>query len=249
MVENITYQKQIRAELDEVQRRLIDSREAERLHLSQELHDGPLQELQSINFVLSELENKAVGQEPVDQAQVEQAQESLSEVSRALRIICGDLRPPALAPFGLEKAIRSFLNQSVEINPELQFVANLQEDGQVLPEHIRLALFRILQHTLQNTIKHAQASQVHVIFSFDEEQIFLEIRDNGRGFRVPGRWIELVRDGHFGLVGANERARAIGGKLTIESEPGKGTTVRVVVPRSDTNNTEPADSVSPLIAS
>jgi signal transduction histidine kinase len=249
MVENITYQKQIRAELDEVQRRLIDSREAERLHLSQELHDGPLQELQSINFVLSELENKAVGQEPVDQAQVEQAQESLSEVSRALRIICGDLRPPALAPFGLEKAIRSFLNQSVEINPELQFVANLQEDGQVLPEHIRLALFRILQHTLQNTIKHAQASQVHVIFSFDEEQIFLEIRDNGRGFRVPGRWIELVRDGHFGLVGANERARAIGGKLTIESEPGKGTIVRVVVSRSDTNNTEPADSVSPLIAS
>jgi PAS domain S-box-containing protein len=249
LVENITYQKQIRAELDEVQRRLIDSREVERLHLSQELHDGPLQELQSINFVLTELENNAVEQEPVDRAQVEQAQESLYEVTKALRVICGDLRPPALAPFGLEKAIRSFLNQSVELNPELEFMANLQEDGQILPEHIRLALFRILQHTLKNTIKHAQASQVHVIFSFDEEQIFLEIRDNGRGFRVPRRWIELVREGHFGLVGANERARAVGGKFTIKSEPGNGTTVRVVVPRSETNNTEPAGPVSPLILS
>jgi signal transduction histidine kinase len=189
---------------------------------------------------LTELENNAVEQEPVDRAQVEQAQESLYEVTKALRVICGDLRPPALAPFGLEKAIRSFLNQSVELNPELEFVANLQEDGQALPEHIRLALFRILQHTLKNTIKHAQASRVHVIFSFDEEQISLEIQDNGRGFRVPRRWIELVREGHFGLVGANERARAVGGKFTIKSEPGNGTIVRVVVPRSETNNTEPA---------
>jgi signal transduction histidine kinase len=52
---------------------------------------------------------------------------------------------------------------------------------------------------------------VTVHFSFDEDEIRLEVRDNGRGFRVPKRWVELVREGHFGLVGANERARAIGG--------------------------------------
>jgi PAS domain S-box-containing protein len=244
MVENITHQKQMSAELAEVQRRLIDSREAERLHLSQELHDGPLQELQSINFAVAELAGNNIAQEPV-----EQIQETLMEVNRSIRMICGELRPPALAPFGLEKAIRSYLNQIREKYPDLQVVADLQEDGQVLPEHIRLALFRILQHTLKNTVKHAHASEVRVLFSFDDERIFLEIQDNGRGFRVPKRWVELVRRGHFGLVGANERARAAGGTFTVESQPGEGTTVKVWIPRQETNNTEQQGPVSLLISS
>jgi PAS domain S-box-containing protein len=114
MVENITYQKQMSAELVEVQRRLIDSRETERLHLSQELHDGPLQELQSVSFVLS-----ALHEENIHQGPIEQAQESVSEMMRSLRVICGELRPPTLAPFGLEKAIRSYINQIREQHPNL----------------------------------------------------------------------------------------------------------------------------------
>jgi PAS domain S-box-containing protein len=243
MVENITYQKQMSAELVEVQRRLIDSREAERLHLSQELHDGPLQELQAVGFVLSDLQEQDILPAPIEQAQA-----SLSEVTRSLRVICGELRPPALAPFGLEKAIRSYLNQTREMHPDLTIIANLQEDGQAFPEHVRLAFFRILQHTLKNTLKHAYATQVNVHFSFDEENIFLEIRDNGRGFRVPKRWIELVREGHFGLVGANERARAIGGVFTVESRPGQGTTVKVVVPREAMQATEQQSPMSLLIS-
>jgi PAS domain S-box-containing protein len=243
MVDNITYQKQMSAELVEVQRRLIDSREAERLHLSQELHDGPLQELQAVSFVLSDLQEQDILPAPIEQAQA-----SLSEVTRSLRVICGELRPPALAPFGLEKAIRSYLNQTREMHPDLTIIANLQEDRQALPEHVRLAFFRILQHTLKNTLKHAHANQVNVYFSFDEENIFLEIRDNGRGFRVPKRWIELVREGHFGLVGANERARAIGGVFTVESRPGQGTTVKVVVPREAMHATEQQSPMSLLIS-
>jgi PAS domain S-box-containing protein len=243
MVENITYQKQMSAELIEVQRRLIDSRETERLHLSQELHDGPLQELQSVSFVLS-----ALHEENIQQGPIEQAQESVSEMMRSLRVICGELRPPTLAPFGLEKAIRSYINQIREQHPNLEIYADLQEDGQALPEHIRLALFRILQHTLKNTVKHAHASQVTVIFSFDEDEIRLEVQDNGRGFRVPKRWVELVREGHFGLVGANERARAIGGEFNIESRPGQGTVVSVLVSRQMMQPSEPQSPMSLLIS-
>jgi PAS domain S-box-containing protein len=242
-IENITSQKQMSAELAEVQRRLIDSREAERLHLSQELHDGPLQELQAVNFVLADLEAENIPQEPV-----QHAQESLGEVIRSLRVICGELRPPALAPFGLEKAIRSYLNQTQEQHPELKIVANLQADGQSLPEHIRLALFRILQHALKNIVRHAHASQVRVDFSFDEQSIDLEIRDNGRGFRVPKRWIELVREGHYGLVGANERVQALGGVFTIESRPGNGAVLKVRIPRQESNNTGRQNPVSLLIS-
>ena len=103
-------------------------------------------------------------------------------------------------------------------------------DGQRLPENIRLALFRIYQVSLVNALRHAEANQVHVSFAYDETQVRLEVRDNGKGFAAPKRWIELARGGHLGLVGAVERAKAIGGWLEVQSEPGKGTCVRVRAP-------------------
>jgi signal transduction histidine kinase len=109
---------------------------------------------------------------------------------------------------------------------------DLMTDGQSLPERIRLALFRIYQQTLVNVMRHAQAHHINVRFFFDERDITLEIEDDGRGFIVPEKWIDLARQGHMGLVGAAERAEAIGGKLNIESDPNRGTRVRVVAPRN-----------------
>jgi len=69
-----------------------------------------------------------------------------------------------------------------------------------------------------------------VRFSLDHLQVILEVEDNGCGFTVPKRWIDLARQGHLGLVGASERAEAEGGKLSVTSEPGKGTRVQVTIP-------------------
>jgi PAS domain S-box-containing protein len=245
MVENVTEQKQMRAELAELQRLLMESGENERLYLAQELHDGPLQDLQVINFQLSAMEmNSHLGNG--DQDTLEETKESLHEVSTALRAICGELRPPALAPFGLEKAIRSYLDQLQERNPDLKIKADLMEDEQNLPERVRLALFRIFQHTVLNVSNHAQAEHMWVKFALNEERIELEIRDDGRGFQVPERWIELVRQGHFGLVGALERAEAIGGKMQIQSHPGEGTRIRVTVPRQEEYQPEHIERFSML---
>jgi signal transduction histidine kinase len=74
----------------------------------------------------------------------------------------------------------------------------------------------------------------------------LEIRDNGQGFELPARWIQLARKGHLGLVGTAERAEALGGKLKILSSPGQGTTIRVTVPRSSTNESYFSKSLSSL---
>ena len=228
MVEDITEQKQMEAELTEVQHRLMESREAERLHLAQELHDGPLQDLHSMGFRLSELEPVLPGDSSLGQMVALQA--TLQQVIQTLRSICGELRPPALAPFGLEKAIRSHAKQFQKTHPELEIRLELAPDDQTLPEQIRLILFRIYQQALTNVKRHARANQVNIRLKLEPEQVALEIEDNGRGFNMHVRRVELARQGHLGLVGAAERAEAVGGYLKIISAPGKGTLIQAIVP-------------------
>ncbi|HXQ33843.1 MAG TPA: ATP-binding protein, partial [Anaerolineales bacterium] len=87
--------------------------------------------------------------------------------------------------------------------------------------------------SLANVVRHAEATEVRIHFSFDAEETHLEITDNGRGFNVPATWIEFVRQEHFGLAGAAERVNALGGVFKVESQPGSYTTVRVTIPWSD----------------
>ncbi|HEX9029031.1 MAG TPA: PAS domain S-box protein [Anaerolineales bacterium] len=231
MIENISAQKQMEVELAEVERRLSDRAEIERLHLAQDLHDGPIQDLHGASYQIASLLDAI--SDPSRRTRLEEVQASLQQVIHALRATCGELRPPTLAPFGLEKAIRSHATRIHEDHPEVQLELSLMSDGQQLSERVRLALFRIYQHILINSIRHAQAKRITVRFLFDAEQIELSIADDGHGFAVPRRTLELVREGHFGLVGAIERAEAIGGRLLIESAPGEGTLVRVLVPREE----------------
>lgn len=236
MIENITAQKEIEAELAELQRRLIDSAEIERLNLSQDLHDGPLQDLQVMGFQISMLQSMIGEKEAGANGALEELaslEEELHKVTASIRAICGELRPPALTPFGLEKTIRSHADHFQEQHPDLNVTLDLMSDGKALPERVRLALFRIYQHSMANIIRHAKASSVKVSFHFDEDIIELKIEDDGVGFNVPRRWIELVRDEHFGLVGSIERAESIGGKMVIESSEGAGTRITVTVPRRE----------------
>lgn len=231
MIENITPQKQAEAELAELQRRMIDSAEMERLNLAQELHDGPLQDLQSIAFETAMLENMI--QDPEGLAELQQLQEEVHKVSQSLRTVCGDLRPPALTPFGLEKTLRSHAERFKEQHPDINVQLDLMNDGKLLSERVRLALFRIYQHAMANILRHSQAKNVRISFGFDDNEIRLRIQDDGKGFKVPNRWIALVREGHFGIVGSIERAESVGGKFEIRSKPGTGTEINVVVPRRE----------------
>lgn len=227
--DDITGRKQMEAELTETQYRLSEAREAERLHLAQELHDGPIQDLHALDFRLVSLQSHVSGDGPETLAD---AHATVQKVTETLRMICGELRPPTLVPFGLAVAIRSHAEQFEEQHPELEVGLDLTEDGQRLPERVRLALYRIYQQAMANTAQHAEAKNVLVRFVLDDERVVLEVRDDGCGFEVPKRWITLARQDHLGLVGAVERAEAIDGRLEIVSEPGAGTTLRVVAPRS-----------------
>jgi two-component system sensor histidine kinase UhpB len=230
LIEDITLRKQMQAELAEVQQRLFESREQERLQLAQELHDVPIQDLYGILYQLSDFDHLIVGQESQDEwANV---RSTVQGVIQTLRGICGELRSPTLAPFGLEGAIREHADQFRNKYPDIDLQLDLKHDGKELPEQMRLNLFRIYQQAVTNVIRHAQATQVNVKFTWDENQVILRIQDNGKGFEVPPRWIRLVRKGHLGLVGAAERAELLGGRFQVISNPGEGTLVDVTVPRN-----------------
>jgi signal transduction histidine kinase len=148
-----------------------------------------------------------------------------------LRTLAGELRPPTLAPYGLEKAIRAHSENFQSLHPDLRLHLELAPDGQRLSEQMRLALFRIYQTAMVNIARHSQATRAIVRLELDETDVTLEIEDNGIGFQVPDRWIELARKGHLGLVSASERAEAIGGRLQVSSKPNGGTILRVQASR------------------
>ena len=227
IVENITEQKRIELEMAELNNRLQASMELERLRLAQELHDSPMQSLYSAIYRIEELRGSADDKLKEALGDVKQ---HIQNVLQDLRATAKELRPPTIFNFGLENAIRSHANDIVEKHPNLNIYLSLAHDRQMLPEKVRLALFRIFQQSLANVIRHARATEVQVRFSFDAEEANLEITDNGRGFDVPSNWIDFVRQGHYGLAGAAERANALGGTFKVQSKPGHSTTIRVTIP-------------------
>lgn len=230
LVENITEQKRLELEMAELNSRLQNSMELERLRLAQELHDNPMQSLYSAIYRIEELRGTA---EPKLKDALGDVKQHIQDVLQDLRATAKELRPPTIFNFGLENAIRSHANDILEKHPNLNIYLSLAHDRQILPEKVRLALFRIFQQSIANVIRHSKATEVHVRFSFDAEEAHLEITDNGKGFEVPSNWIDFVRQGHFGLAGAAERANTLGGVFKVRSKPGNSTTIQVTIPWKD----------------
>jgi PAS domain S-box-containing protein len=230
IVENITEQKRLELEMAELNSRLQSSMELERLRLAQELHDNPMQSLYSAIYRIEELRGTA---DPNLKDALGDVKQHIQNVLQDLRATAKELRPPTIFNFGLENAIRSHANDILEKHPNLNIYLSLAHDRQILPEKVRLALFRIFQQSIANVIRHAKATEVHVRFSFDAEEAHLEIKDNGKGFEVPSNWIDFVRQGHYGLAGAAERANTLGGVFIVKSKPENSTTIQVTIPWKD----------------
>lgn len=213
----------------EIKNRLRESREKERLRLAQELHDVPIQDLYGLIYQVDDLKDYLKDTEG-EQILNEHTQ-MLYGIVNNLRTICRELRPPSLSPFGLEVAIRDHAEKLHDQNPLLKIHLDLMRDQQVLSDSLRLNLFRIYQQAISNVIRHAEATEAHIRFWWDDNMILLEVEDNGKGFDVPNSWVELVRREHFGLVGLAERLESIRGKLEVVSAVGNGTLIRAVVPR------------------
>ena len=200
---------------------LAAARERDRQQLANALHDGPMQDLIGARFLLGAL---TPGDLTAD------VQSSLQSVIQALRALCSDLKPPALGPFGLEKAIRAYMQGFQSRYPEIAVTLELDADNRQLPEWARLALFRVFQAAVLNVAKHAQASHIWVRLLLEEEQVRLTVADDGQGFEVPSSWLDFARSERCGLLMMQERVDALAGRMMVQSTPGSGTRVMVQVP-------------------
>jgi PAS domain S-box-containing protein len=232
--QDITERKQAEAERRtrsiqiELQHRLLEQREQERLQIAHDLHDGPVQYLTGITLALrGVLMDRCT---PEMAQSLEAIQTGLQDQIGELRTYAGELRPPSLSKFGLGKAIRSHLDSFQDKHPGLQVTFNESQPGDRFPEEVRLALFRIYQESLNNIVKHAQAPTATIWLQQTQNQVILKVVDTGVGFEIPQDWLELARHNHLGLVGMRERAEAVGGQVEILSQKGAGTQVWVTVP-------------------
>ncbi len=140
-----------------------------------------------------------------------------------------DLRPSVLDDLGLVPALEwltSDLTKQSGIAVDMAVLGPVRR----FPHELELILFRIAQEALRNMWKHSEASKVWLTVEFGDDKTVLTVKDNGKGFDLPERIEDLAIAGKLGLVGMQERAQLIGGRLTLQSEPGKGTTVTVEVP-------------------
>ncbi len=232
-VQDVTERKQAEREMTELKSHLQSSVELERLRLAQDLHDGPMQELYGASYRLDELGD---GAGPDLQQALQDVNEQIQSCIHSLRAVTKELRPPTISSFGLEMAIRSYVDDFLEKHPNIQLDLSLAQDRQMLPENIRITLFRVFQQALANVLRHSHASQVQVRFMLDAEEVRLVVSDNGKGFTVPPNWMSFVRHGHYGLAGAAERVNALGGILLVESHPEQATTITAIVPWTPEQN-------------
>lgn len=213
----------------EAQRLLLHQREVERAEIAREIHDGPIQHLTLIRFNIEQAMAMSSFNPSLEEI-MKQIRAGVDSGVSELRDLCNHLRPPTLAPYGLEKAIRAHARSIRERFPAPLIILDLDPDDKRIPDESRTALFRIYQEALNNVIKHAKAGEVHVTLRMSADVVDLIIADDGVGFLLPGHWVEFARKQHFGVVGMIERAEAIGGTVDISSRIGRGTMVRVRAP-------------------
>jgi PAS domain S-box-containing protein len=212
----------------EIQRRLMEQREQERLTVAQEIHDGPIQSLAATIIGLQL--TKDTLSNPILQTELENIGSNIRSAVQELRDILAELRPPLLERFGLSEAMRMHAEEFSEKYLDLDLTHDIAEDQGQLSNDACLSLFRVYQEALSNIVRHAGATKAKVRFSFVDQMAILEIQDNGKGMDVVPNWITLTEQGHYGLAGMKERAEVVNGQFELQSGSGAGTIITVKIP-------------------
>jgi two-component system sensor histidine kinase UhpB len=194
---------------------ITSAQEEERTRLARELHDDTIQAVvalkQRVQLAQRSVKDQA-GEQSLQEleALAEQTVQNLRRLTRALR-------PIYLEDLGLVTALDMLARETSQNN---DFVVNFAKSGQErrLPREVELSLYRIAQEALTNVVKHANATQADLRINFEEQEITLQITDNGVGFEIPKSPTDFAPSGHFGLLGIHERVDLIGARLELESD-------------------------------
>lgn len=227
-------QKEIVVESNRIKTVLIQKlntiAEVERKNIASELHDEINSQLIGIRLPLhalikitKELEPTPEHEEIIQNAMA--ATTHLASMHRAVRDLCKRLRPESIDVMGIQGAIESLIINQNRLHPECRYSLQIADDLEKLTESGSLHVFRLIQESITNVSKHAEATTCAVeIRSIDENLIQISVKDNGKGFSVTSG-----SEG-IGLIGMRERVESMKGSLEIETYPSKGTTITFIIP-------------------
>lgn len=220
-------------ELQALSEHAINALEEERRRIALTLHDDTGQALSMLIINLERLEHQIPDGETGIKEKLEATRQLAQQSLSNLRMIVYGLRPTILDDLGLVPAIRWYARTNLE---EAGIMVEIHANGEVEPlsPQLKSTLFRIAQEAINNIVKHSKAQQVEIKLSQRENNIQLEVQDDGEGFDLTIVRQEALRLQHLGLLGIQERAELAGGDVQLRSEPGSGTRILVTVPFSDT---------------
>lgn len=212
-------------ELQRLALHLENVRAEERTQIARNLHDEMGANLAALNMRVAWLASKLPDDMPHLASEVAHISDLVTGSIKTVRQVVAELRPNLLDDVGLVAAVKDYVKR-FEHDSGIACVLTLPDEDFSLNENQSITFFRIIQESLNNVAKHAQADKVDIRFELQDGMLRLHIKDNGVGF-VPAR-----KEKSFGLLGIQERALMIGGQATITSTPGKGTEVLLSIPIS-----------------
>jgi PAS domain S-box-containing protein len=221
--EDITHRKRLEDAIADVSRKLIESQERERTRIARELHDDIGQRLALLGVELEQLHNYP-GLHVEVCSRMSDLQKHTSEIATGIQTLSHELHSSTLEYLGLAVAMGSFCREFGE-RQKIQIDFQSRDLPCAVPPDTSLCLFRVLQEAIHNSAKHSGARHVEVRLRGTSGQIDLTVRDSGLGFEKGAK----ERSG-LGLISMQERVRLVKGKLSIESQPKRGTTIRARVP-------------------
>jgi signal transduction histidine kinase len=221
--------RRMEGNLRSLSNQILHAQEQERKRISRELHDEVGQALTAVSVTLATLKNARHDTVSLIGPKLADAQKLLQESMEAVHGFARELRPTILDELGLVPALRSCLNAFAE---RTGLVVRLRANpiAEQLNGEQKTVLFRVAQESLTNVAKHAEASQVEIVIRKAGDGVCMEVADNGKSFREkpPAKGKQGTR--RLGLLGMQERARLVNGTFAVKAQPGRGTTIRVVIP-------------------
>lgn len=217
-----------RLKMERLSVELINAQEAERQAVARELHDEFGQRLSTVMMLLHRARSDFLP--AADKTLMGQAEAEVGELLRLVRDISASLRPPGLDLFGLEESIRELLRRQLRSTSAWSF--DFSYSGERLLPAIEISMYRIIQESLTNIVRHAQASHVVVKISTfrNGKEIKLLVLDDGLGFDSSSWYENNSKASKFGLVGISERVQLLGGTYNIMTEINRGTRIEVTLP-------------------
>lgn len=226
--EHLEYQKKLRA----LTAQLTDSEDKERKRIAAGLHDSVVQSLTATRMKLS-LAREETAAENANH-KLKELDDSIGTIIEEIRSLSFELSSPMLHTVGLEQTIEWF---AVKFGEENGLPVDFKDDEAKKPvtEIIRNILFQAVRELLNNVVKHAKANQVTISIKKVDENIQIEIRDNGVGFDTTDLFSALGKARGFGLFNIRERLEYVDGSITLDSKPGKGTKIVLKAPLHSEN--------------